>query len=206
MKEINLSEAGKGRAAGSAREIVDRIGGAYRHLCCVAAGVLGSAEGAEDIVQQALMIAVEKNQNFESEGQFVGWLVGVVKHCALNDRRKTIRRKTNPTDPTLLTEVTKARTSEMRIGVDAAGVELSPMQTSFDDQLVSALNQLQPEARSALLLRTVENLSYKEISELMEMKEGTAMSLVHRSRIKLRKILTSNGADSGGDRAGGRNE
>ena len=201
-----MSEAGKGSKAGSAREIVDRIGGAYRHLCCVAAGVLGVAEGTEDIVQQALMIAVEKNQDFESEGQFVGWLVGVVKHCALNDRRKKIRRKTNPTDPTLLTEVTEAKAIEVRMGVDAAGVELSPMQTSFDDKVVAALNQLQPEARSALLLRTVEDLSYKEISELMGIKEGTAMSLVHRSRMKLRKILTRGSADSGDAYAGGRHE
>ena len=195
-----MSSGGKGESAGSAREIIERIGGAYRHLCCVAAGVLGSPEGAEDIVQQSLMIAVEKNQRFESNGQFVAWLAGVVKHCALNDRRKFVRRKTKPTDPTLLTEVTEANPVDERIG-DATGVHLSPLQTSFDDRLVAALNQLQPEARTALLLRTVEELSYKEISELMDIKEGTAMSLVHRSRKKLRQII-ADGATSGEDPTG----
>lgn len=203
MEEINLSTAGNGNDAGSAREIIERIGGAYRHLCCIAAGMLGGSEGAEDIVQQALMIAVEKDQQFESTGQCVAWLAGVVKHCALNDRRKKIRRKTRSTDPALLTEVTHANAGPEQIGVDAAALELSPTQTSFDDCVVAALNQLQPEARSALLLRTVEELSYKEISELMDIKEGTAMSLVHRSRQKLREIIGHWHLDAGRDRTEG---
>ena len=197
-----MSTAGKGEKAGSAREIIERIGGAYRHLCCVAAGVLGRSDGAEDIVQQAFTIAVEKNQEFETEGQFVAWLGGVVKHCALNDRRKYSRRKTKPTDPTLLTEITASSSSEQRIGENAAGGQLSPLQMSFDDQLVAALNQLQPDARSALLLRTVEELSYKEISALMNIKEGTAMSMVHRGRQKLRQIMTQGSPDRDDDPGG----
>lgn len=65
------------------------------------------------------------------------------------------------------------------------------MQQSFDDSVQAALQQIAPKPRSCLLLRTVEGMSYREISELMEIPEGTAMNMVHRTKKKLRSILSS---------------
>jgi len=75
--------------------------------------------------------------------------------------------------------------------VDRGTGELNPLQSSFDDRVQLALEQIAPNARSCLLLKTVEELSYKEISELMDIPEGTAMNLVHRSKKKLRELLAS---------------
>lgn len=152
----------------------------------MAAGVIGKSEGAEDIVQQAFAIAVEKDLRYESDAQLVAWLAGVVRHCALNHRRKLQRRKTQATDPVLLSSVEVDETSEVD---HIEALELAETQTSFDDDVVNALMQLTPESRSCLLLRTIEQLSYKEISKLMDIPEGTALSMVHRSKKKLRQIL-----------------
>ena len=149
--------------------------------------MIGTSEGAEDVVQQAFAIGVEKNLKFENEAQLVGWMAGVVRRCALNQRRKTNRRKTTATDPVVLANVEcgtyETNTERNRV------ISLSATQTSFDDQVMHALMQLSPESRACLLLRTVEQLSYKEISALMKIPEGTALSLVHRSRKKLRMLL-----------------
>ena len=75
--------------------------------------------------------------------------------------------------------------------IDSKTGQLKPMQNSFDDRVKSALLEVAPNARSCLLLRTVEGLSYKEISKLMSIPEGTAMNLVHRSKKKLREILSN---------------
>jgi RNA polymerase sigma-70 factor (ECF subfamily) len=133
------------------------------------------------------MIAVEKDLRFEAEGQLVAWLSGVVRHCALNHRRKRQRRKTQATDPVVLTNVEGSEPTEIQ---HQDALHLTDSQTSFDDEVVNALMQLTPEARACLLLRSIEQLSYKEISQLMDMPEGTALSLVHRSRKKLRQLLT----------------
>ena len=73
--------------------------------------------------------------------------------------------------------------------IDSETGNLKPLQDSFDDRVKAALQEVAPNARSCLLLRTVEGLSYKEISKLMSIPEGTAMNLVHRSKKKLRDIL-----------------
>ncbi len=156
-------------------------------MCYVAAGIIGQTDGAEDIVQQAFAIGVEKDLSFESDSQLVAWLSGVVRRCALNFRRKVQRRKTKSTDPVLLSSIQEQPVCDE--AVQAEALRLSEDQVSFDDEVVNALKQLSPDARACLLLRTLEQLSYREISNLMEIPEGTALSLVHRSRKKLREIL-----------------
>jgi RNA polymerase sigma-70 factor (ECF subfamily) len=160
--------------------------------------VIGHPDGSEDIVQQALAIAIEKDESFQSEGQFVNWLAGVVRNCALNQRRKKSRRRTRSADPELMSIIegaAKPLTSSQLS--DAPADMLAESQMVFDDQVLSALQQLSAEARACLLLRTVEQLSYRDISKLMHIPEGTAMSHVHRSRLKLRQLLADRETDAG---------
>lgn len=151
-------------------------------------GIVGNRDDADDIVQQAVTIAIEKDQVFESEAHFVGWLAGIVRNCALNYRRKKKRRKTQVTDPADLGFVETKKNSESSI--DRQTGQLQPMQSAFDDRVRRALDQVSPKARSCLLLRTIEDLSYAEIAKLMDVPEGTAMSLVHRGKKRLKAILT----------------
>jgi RNA polymerase sigma-70 factor (ECF subfamily) len=171
----------------TARNFANRCRNASTRLACLAAGIVGDRRDAEDIVQQAILIAIEKNGEFESESHFLGWLAGIVRNCALNHRRKSARRKTQPTDPADMVVVDSV--GAVASPVDRETGELKPFQGAFDDRLNFALQQIAPKARSCLLLRIVEGLDYKEISLLMDMPEGTAMNLVHRSKKKLRDIL-----------------
>lgn len=151
-------------------------------------GITGNREDAEDVVQQAITIAIEKNQSFETEFKFLGWLSGIVRNCALNQRRKLIRRKTRATDPIHLSAVESGSSGGSPI--DHGTGEVLAMQQAFDDKVHAALREISPKARSCLLLRTIEGLSYREISTLMDVPEGTAMNMVHRSKKKLREILS----------------
>ncbi len=159
-------------------------------LATLAMGVLGGRADAEDIVQQAFAIAIEKDARFETESQLVAWLATTVRNCALNHRRKSIRRKTYATDPL---ELTPAASPATVTSIDQETGDLTPNQNSFDDEVCAALQLLTEKSRCCLLLRTVQELSYKEISELMNMPEGTAMNLVHRSKKRLSEILTADG-------------
>jgi RNA polymerase sigma-70 factor (ECF subfamily) len=55
--------------------------------------------------------------------------------------------------------------------------------------MVHALHSLGETARCCLLLRTIEQMPYAQIAQLLEIPEGTAMSHVHRSRMTLRGQL-----------------
>jgi len=167
-------------------------------LTTIAASISGERSEAEDIVQHAYSIALQKDNLFESKEQFIGWLAGIVRNCALNYRRKKYRRNTYATDPN---DITVATPDQKEQPVDRLTGELEPDQNSFDDQVQVALMSITPNARCCLLLRTVEGLSYKDISRLMDIPEGTAMNLVHRSKKKLRELLSKDAHhDSTSDR------
>lgn len=164
---------------------------AYPRLMAVAAGVLGRREGAEDIVQDAASLAVEKRREFDSPAAYVAWMFGVVRRFALNERRKTHRRQTYATDPHEFTAVSDVHSTPGPLPVDPCSGELVAGQASFEDDLLEALQDLSEDARCCLLLRTVHDLSYAEIEQLLGIPRGTAMSHVHRSRQHLRTRLAS---------------
>jgi RNA polymerase sigma-70 factor (ECF subfamily) len=58
-----------------------------------------------------------------------------------------------------------------------------------DEELKAAVAELQPEYRTALLLWSIEGLSYKEIAEVCDCALGTVMSRLHRARQLLRLRL-----------------
>jgi RNA polymerase sigma-70 factor (ECF subfamily) len=74
-------------------------------------------------------------------------------------------------------------------------------QAHFDDDVLAALRGLGEQARTCLLLRTVLDLPYHEISRLLDIPEGTAMSHVYRSRREMRRRLASSGSARQPDRA-----
>lgn len=156
-------------------------------LATIAVAIIGSEIDAEDIVQNAFSIALQKDQAFETEMQFSAWISVVVRNCALNHRRKLIRRKTYATDPFTMQPVASPVLSQ---AIDSITGELVPLQCEFDDQLVSVLNTMSAKARCCLMLRTVQEFSYKEISGFMGISQGVAMSLVYRSKNQLREKLS----------------
>jgi RNA polymerase sigma-70 factor (ECF subfamily) len=171
-----------------------RFAECYSRLALVAAGVAGDPSAAEDIVQDAALIAFQKVREFRPGSNFAAWLVEIVRRCALNHRRKSKGRRTYATDPAVLVRLDKATPLPGGgLGYDIVATprgELSPDQSAFDDELTSALNDLSEDARCCLLLRTIERLTYAEISAIMQIPEGTAMSHVHRSRTALRVKLS----------------
>ena len=58
------------------------------------------------------------------------------------------------------------------------------------DEVLMAMKKLSTMERSCLLLKTMENFSYKEIAEILEIPFGTVMTHLSRGRAKLRKELT----------------
>jgi RNA polymerase sigma-70 factor, ECF subfamily len=172
------------------RELVAQYRMAYSRLTTIAAAIVGDQTQAEDIVQEAAIIAMEKISDFQVGSNIVAWLAEIVRRCALNYRRKTQNRKTFAADPSSLVQLAQDSVG----GVVAVPItdrtgELVADQSAFDDEVLTALQRLSADARCCLLLRTIQKLSYAEIAEIMEIPEGTAMSHVHRSKNELRNRL-----------------
>lgn len=179
-------------------DLARRFQEAHPVLWTIAAAILGETSRAEDVLQESAVIALSKQSQFEPGTSFVAWMGTIVRNVARNEARKTRRRATHAVEPETLAEIhvaPEAVTEGARV-VDARG-ELLAGHGAFDDALTRALADLRPIQRAALLLRTVRELDYREISQALDIPEGTAMSHVHRARQALRLRLTEDEATAG---------
>jgi len=163
-----------------------------RALWLLAAGVLGDATEAEDVLQEAFLAALHKLREFDPETNFLAWMGRFVRNIALNEKRKRLRRQTDSTDPVWLdgadAPAFPRAVAPAPSPVDGRGV-LRRDQGDFDDRVLAGLVELSEAARACLLLRVVADLGYGEIAALLDIPEGTAMSHVHRARTALRERL-----------------
>jgi RNA polymerase sigma-70 factor (ECF subfamily) len=167
-------------------------------LWVIAAAVLGRKTDAEDVLQEAAMIALRKISDFEEGTNFGAWMGGIVRNVARNYARKRRRRATSDVDPQAIDASRAAHSLGGGVGGGGWGPitpSLDPHgrvdadEAGFDDRVLKALNTLDETARACLLLRTLRDMPYREISQLLEIPEGTAMSHVHRARAALRAML-----------------
>lgn len=180
----------------SAGDFTRRFQESSRLLWTVAAGVCGEASEAEDVLQEAALMAWDKIEDFQPGTNFAAWVGKFVRFVALNHVRKRGRRRTTATDPALLVDHADEPAAHNGTGrpagapVDGLG-RLRDDQTAFDDRVLAGLRELAEIPRACLLLRTVLELGYREISGLLGIPEGTAMSHVHRSRLQMRERLAT---------------
>ncbi|MCC6285904.1 MAG: RNA polymerase sigma factor [Phycisphaerales bacterium] len=173
----------------SRAEFAARYRAASRTLWVVAVSVVRDGALAEDVVQEAAVVALGKLEQFDPATSFEAWMCQMVRYVALNQARKRARQA-SPADPSGLPEAPAPAAPVSQASVGTFG-QLLAGQVDFDDDVRRALDALDETPRACLLLRTVMDLSYVRIAELLAIPEGTAMSHVHRARRAMRIALAS---------------
>lgn len=165
-----------------------------RTLWCVATAIVGDQALAEDILQEAAVIALGKLDQFDLATSFPAWMTQIVRYVALNHVHRRSRRHAVSVDPLHLNGEVAAEMPETSLELSGRGqirVDHAD-QGGIDDELLAALRLLDEDARACLLLRVVMELPYGEISRTLRIPQGTAMSHVHRARRALHEQLTTN--------------
>ncbi len=140
------------------------------------------AATADDLVQSALERALNHWNQFDPRRDLVLWLLAIAHNAWLDALRRD--RHLDVVSPERVAEVMdRQRGHEPDVGLQI--------------DLADALARLVPDQRSALMLVLVEQLSYAEAAEVLQVPEGTVMSRVSRARVVLRAWL------DGSARAGG---
>ena len=188
------TSAGPPGASLSPTEFAERFEAAAGVLWTVAAGVLGDRSQAEDVLQEACVIALQKLHQFRAKTSFTAWMGRIVRFVALNHLRSRARRRIVFDENELEEQSADPTAHELEL-VGGHG-QLAGDQGHFDDELVQALGELRPIARACLLLKVVSELEYAQIGRVLGIPEGTAMSHVHRARHALRERLENGTAGS----------
>lgn len=169
--------AGRTQSFG-ADEFCAQYKASFRVLWLIAVGTVGDAASADDVVQDAAMVALGKLDDFEPGTNFTAWMGRMVRFVGLNHARKERKHRATAYDA-----------SGDDLDMMAAQPAPDDSADAFDRRLVRELDDVADVARACLLLRTVEGLPYTQIAELLDIPQGTAMSHVHRTRRLLRERL-----------------
>lgn len=175
-----------------------RLDASTRTLWCIAAAVLQDRSLIEDVLQEAALVGLRKLHQFDPATNFNAWMGQIVRFVALNHGRRRAGSPVRSVDPQTIEA--SAAPSAQRAPVSSNG-RLIPETEPFDDDVRRALMSLDESARACLLLRTLLDMPYREISLALDLPEGTAMSHVHRARRTMRGLIeaphatTSTGAD-----------
>jgi RNA polymerase sigma-70 factor, ECF subfamily len=141
---------------------------------------------AEDLVQMTVINAWRAYDRFEptSENAFKAWMFTILQNAWISEYRRRSRR---------IQEVS-AETDDGFSLFDAlvettGSAEADVLKAIPDSEVKAALESLNEDFRTAVLLCDVEGFSYAEIAEITGVPVGTVMSRIHRGRKALQRAL-----------------
>lgn len=178
MDEKNLIASFKAGDRGSFELLVKLH---YRAVYNMAFRFMGDHGGADDVVQDTFLKAYHAIESFRGESSFKSWLLRIAINTAKNALRSRDARPMVDVEDVALGQVHKAY-GRMEHGQTATVLKV-------------AIAKLPPRQRQALELRIFEDLSFKEIAEIMESPFDTAKANFRHALLNLKKILEE--SDSG---------
>ncbi len=158
------------------RPLVDAY---FARLVRVARAVVGDAEEARDLVQEAFIAAYRALDTFTLGRPFYPWMRGILMNrCKvyLRTRRRAAAR---------------SRAAAERPGhwVLGAAVSPAPERRRVADLMRRAMSELDDDDREILVLKHIEGYSYDELAEALGIGSGTVASRLYRARGRLKKAL-----------------
>ncbi|MGH7094362.1 MAG: RNA polymerase sigma factor [Stellaceae bacterium] len=155
----------------------DRLVAALPRLRRFARGLARSASEADDLVQAACERALARKHQFQEGTRFDSWVFRIVQTIWIDQlRARAVRKEDGDIAEERLGSYEPVRRIEARLTLT---------------EVRRAVDHLPQDQRAALVLVTVEGLSYKEAAQVVGVPVGTIMSRLARARIALQQQLES---------------
>ncbi|HEY3927934.1 MAG TPA: sigma-70 family RNA polymerase sigma factor [Candidatus Koribacter sp.] len=168
-------------------EIVRQLNRRIYNLCYRFAG---SPDDAQDLAQEVFIKIYRTLGSYDSsKAAFVTWVTTVTRNLLVDHFRKAkYDRMTDSLDAPLGDEE-----DGLALGTQIQDKGQTPderLQTRETKELVHrGLQKLSPELREAVILRDLQDMDYKEISQVLKIPEGTVKSRINRGRTELARLL-----------------
>lgn len=167
---------------GAFRELYDAFSSRVYNT---ALGFLQSAEDAEDVTQEIFVLIYRSIKNFNRESSLSTWIYRIAVNKSLEFIRSKKRKKRFATVKSIFAkEETEEPVEFIHPGIIAENKDRARV-------LFEAIGRLTENQKTAFLLNKIDNLSYKEISEIMKVSLSSVESLIFRARENLKKQLSS---------------
>lgn len=173
MKMGNSADSGE-KIARFEAVVLPHLNAAYN----LARWMTRNNDDAEDVAQEAMLRAFRFFDTFRGEDGRV-WLLTIVRNTYLTWIRRQLPRNTvDEFDERLHTDIETSLTPESEF-----------LRQATSDQVRRAIETLPAEYREVILMRELEQMSYKEIAAVTQSPLGTVMSRLSRGRSMLRQLI-----------------
>jgi len=140
-------------------------------------------EDAEDLVQETSLKAYENIGSLRSENKAKAWLFKILTNTFINKYRKS---KSAPEEVDIEPDFLEPIFYKSGHYFD---LEKDMFSHVMDEEINNAIDSLSVEFRTVVLLVDIEELSYKDVEEILKISSGTLASRLYRSRRLLRDAL-----------------
>jgi len=143
----------------------------------------GDVEQSEDVVQDTMLRLYEKKHYYKEIAKFSTWIYTIARNLANTELRKRKRRKT-----TYLSQMSK---EERQYDIPAIQDDVDQdLQNEFmRNRINQAIDALPDHFKTVIILRDIQELSYDDISNIVEVPLGTIKSRINRARLQLQAEL-----------------
>lgn len=153
----------------------DRIYNLCRHM-------LGNSHDAEDAAQDTFVKAYQSLKKFKPEASLYTWLYRIAVNTCLDYKKRpffaSLFRKSEEGDDFVSEALSHWPSPERLYESKQIGLALH-----------NSIRKLPAKLRTAIVLKEIEDLSYEEISDILEISIGTVKSRISRAREKLKILL-----------------
>jgi RNA polymerase sigma-70 factor (ECF subfamily) len=140
-------------------------------------------ELAEDIVQDTLLKLYTHRHYYRNIAKFSTWIYTIAGNLAKTELRKRKRHK--------VTNLSQMGSEDREYELPALEEEASEKAQGYylEKQIQAAIQKLPSHFRTVVILRDIQELSYEEISKIVDVPLGTVKSRINRARLQLQKDL-----------------
>jgi RNA polymerase sigma-70 factor (ECF subfamily) len=148
----------------------------------------GNPADAAELAQDAFVRAIQGLKDFKGQSSFYTWLFRIAVNLTLNFCKKNSKLNFQ----SLNNEIDEDAGRQLKdYLIDGNIVDPSELASKkeINGLILNALEKLEPQQRAVVVLRDIEQMSYNEIAETLDVEIGTVKSRIARGRKNMREIL-----------------
>jgi RNA polymerase sigma-70 factor (ECF subfamily) len=147
---------------------------------------------ADDLVQETFLRAYKHWQTFERGSDCKSWMSAICRNAFFEQRRRD-SRSTAVEDQ----ELESLAAARLHNSARASGVDDMFARLDLGPAIARAIENLEPRYRDVVTLADVEDFSYEQVSEALDIPIGTVRSRLYRARRQLQEALLAYAVDAG---------
>ena len=181
--EINGADLVRRARSGDGAAWEEIVTAFSRRIFNLAYRFTSNADAAEDLTQDVFIRIYRTLDQYDpKQGDLANWLMRLARNLIIDDYR---HRQRNPQNS--MADAVDDHQYHLRAVGTSAHRDLERRELAA--QVQDGINKLPPDLKTCVILRDIEELTYQEIVDVLQIPEGTVKSRINRGRIELAKIL-----------------